>query len=198
MGCTSVNERSPQAPPTSADVLPPPGPVRPAAAFFDAVWFLDYLFAKQPTFRYINRGAMASMGSGGGIVDSSQSDIAKAPALTGFAAFVAWRGAYLSKQVSVQNMILIPMFWCASVSKKSRRWRGGVRFDLHTGLRAGSSGETSRASKLFFLSQLDTNIHYTRSLPAGRTPRRPSTGTGPSSPCRRAAIISEALLARRP
>ena len=43
--------------------------------------------------------------------------------LTGVTAFASWRGAYLSKQVSVQNMILIPMFWCASVSKKSRRWR---------------------------------------------------------------------------
>ena len=34
--------------------------------------------------------------------------------LTGVTAFASWRGAYLSKQVSVQNMILIPMFWFKS------------------------------------------------------------------------------------
>ena len=90
--------------------LPLPGPVRPAAAPFNAVFFIDYLFPKQPTFRYVERGAMASMGWGGGVVDTTKV-VSGAPTMTGWAAFVAWRGAYLSKQLSWSNMMLIPMYW---------------------------------------------------------------------------------------
>ena len=35
--------------------------------------------------------------------------------LTGWAAFVTWRAAYLSKQLSWSNMMLVPMFWFKSM-----------------------------------------------------------------------------------
>lgn len=93
--------------------LPLPGPVRPAAAPFTALRFVDYMFSKSASFRYVERGSMASMGLGRGVVDVSKTG-SSAPQMTGFAAFVAWRGAYLSKQLSYQNMILVPMFWFKS------------------------------------------------------------------------------------
>ncbi len=34
--------------------------------------------------------------------------------VTGFAAFVLWRSAYLTKAVSIQNKLLIPMHWFKS------------------------------------------------------------------------------------
>ena len=43
------------------------------------------------------------------IVDSGISPVKTT--VTGVTAFASWRGAYLSKQVSVTNMILIPMYW---------------------------------------------------------------------------------------
>ena len=33
------------------------------------------------------------------------------PTFTGFLAMLAWRGGYLSKQLSWSNMMLIPMYW---------------------------------------------------------------------------------------
>ena len=65
--------------------LPQPGPVRPAAAPFAALWFVDYAFAKVPHFRYVERGAMASMGMGGGILDLGKAQQG-APGITGVAA----------------------------------------------------------------------------------------------------------------
>jgi len=95
------------------DELPAPAPVRPAAAPFGALGFLDLLFAPTSKFRYVERGSMASMGFGRGIVDASKTGTG-APQLTGFAAFVSWRGAYLSKQLSWSNMLLVPMYWFKS------------------------------------------------------------------------------------
>ena len=69
---------------------------------------------------------MASMGMWGGVADLTKSEITPVGGtLTGVTAFASWRGAYLSKQVSVQNMILIPM--CAAVSQRPVDARG----DLH-------------------------------------------------------------------
>ena len=100
-----------ELPPAPPD-LPEPGPVRPAAAPFSAVGVIDYAFAKQPSFRYVERGAMASMGSAGGVVDTSRSEVMPGvPSLTGHVALAAWKGAYLSKQLSYANMLLIPMYW---------------------------------------------------------------------------------------
>ena len=62
---------------------------------------------------------MASMGLGGGVVDMRRADAigtsGDGPAVSGFAAFLAWRGGYLSKQLSWTNMLLVPMFWFKSM-----------------------------------------------------------------------------------
>ena len=36
------------------------------------------------------------------------------PTFTGFLAMLAWRGGYLSKQLSWTNMMLVPMYWFKS------------------------------------------------------------------------------------
>lgn len=96
----------------TADEVPLPGPVRPYAQFFSALWFLDYGFAAQPTFRYIERGAMASMGKAGGVMQMSNSDITPGgPNITGFAAWAAWKAVYLTKQLSWSNMMLSARCW---------------------------------------------------------------------------------------
>ncbi len=55
--------------------LPPPGPVTPAAMPFHALEVFDRLFKATPHFRYIERGAMVSMGFGGGIADLTKSGL---------------------------------------------------------------------------------------------------------------------------
>ena len=140
-----------------------PDPVRPSAMPFAWLEFLDNLWDARSEFRYVERGKMASMGMWGGVADLTKSEITPVGGtLTGVTAFASWRGAYLSKQVSVQNMILIPMFW----------------------FKTGCLGGIYRASKNCIVTFKTT---FTRT-PAGRNPRRPSTGTGPSSPCRPSAI----------
>jgi NADH dehydrogenase/NADH:ubiquinone reductase (non-electrogenic) len=37
------------------------------------------------------------------------------PRFRGLVASLLWRGTYTSKQLSYQNMILVPMFWFKSV-----------------------------------------------------------------------------------
>ena len=69
---------------------PPPGPVRAPVGFP----FPRSLFNKSASFRFINVGAMASMGSGGGIVDMSKADVADGK-LAGIVALAVWRGGYL-------------------------------------------------------------------------------------------------------
>ena len=92
-----------------------PDPVRPSAMPFDFLEPLDGLWEASSEFRYVERGKMASMGMWGGVADMTKSEITPVGGtLTGVTAFASWRGAYLSKQVSVQNMILIPMFWFKS------------------------------------------------------------------------------------
>ncbi|KAJ8606915.1 hypothetical protein CTAYLR_008620 [Chrysophaeum taylorii] len=92
--------------------LPVPKPVAPAAMPTVYLEFLDaLLFSKSPEFRYVERGSMASAGFGRGILDLSKTDLPSGPRISGFAAFVAWRGAYLSKQLSLANMILVPMYY---------------------------------------------------------------------------------------
>lgn len=99
-----------------ASVKQTPDPVYPAAMPTKFLGFLDRtLFKPSSKFRYVERGAMASMGFGRGIADLSKTDVPGAPTISGFAAFVAWRGAYLSKQLSWSNMMLVPMFWFKSL-----------------------------------------------------------------------------------
>ena len=97
--------------------LPPPGKV--AAPIGRP--FPRFLFARSARFRYISVGSMASMGLGGGVVDMTKADVLPAwlPARAahkykGFVAFLTWRMGYLSKQLSLKNAFLVPMFWLKS------------------------------------------------------------------------------------
>ena len=104
-----------------------PDPVVPSAMPFAFLEPLDNLWDARSEFRYVERGKMASMGMWGGVADLTKSEITPVGGtLTGVTAFASWRGAYLSKQVSVQNMILIPM--CAPSVLDARRWRAVERF----------------------------------------------------------------------
>ena len=107
------NEHYASFDPASPDELPPPGEVAAPVG----LPFPRRLFQRSASFRYINVGAMASMGFGGGVVDMSKADVGdgKLPAMTGFLAMLAWRGGYLSKQLSWTNMMLVPMFWFKSM-----------------------------------------------------------------------------------
>lgn len=59
-------------------------------------------------------GSMAQIGSWKGVIDTSSIDGPKGKVtatLSGTLAFIAWRGAYWTKQVSTVNKVLIPMYW---------------------------------------------------------------------------------------
>ena len=87
--------------------LPEPAPVRPYS------WPVpEFLFDAKSTFRFINKGSMSSAGMGGGITEDPLGLPVK---ISGLAAFAAWRGYYLSRQFSLSNMILVPMFWLKSM-----------------------------------------------------------------------------------
>lgn len=68
-----------------------------------------------PPFRYQHLGSMASVGEWKGVFDSPSFDAGDthidAPKVQGFLAFLLWRSAYWTKQVSLVNKILIPMYW---------------------------------------------------------------------------------------
>jgi NADH dehydrogenase FAD-containing subunit len=74
---------------------------------------MNGLFCKSsPEFQYMNRGAMASMGMGGGVTDLKRTNLpAPKTTLSGRVAYLVWSSTYLTKQLSIQNMILIPMYW---------------------------------------------------------------------------------------
>jgi len=98
--------------------LPLPGPVVPALLPYGGFPFEkinEYLTNPSPIFSYMNRGAMAGMGFGGGVADLTKTDMPLPKVATsGVAAFLMWRSVYLTKQVSYTNMILIPMYWFKS------------------------------------------------------------------------------------
>jgi hypothetical protein len=66
---------------------------------------------------------MASMGMGAGVMQLPMDEVFQAhemrapawaksfPKLRGLVASLAYKGVYTSKQLSWQNMILVPMFW---------------------------------------------------------------------------------------
>lgn len=55
---------------------------------------------------------MASMGFGGGVTDLKKSDLPGLKStMSGQASYLVWSSTYLTKQLSLQNMILIPMYW---------------------------------------------------------------------------------------
>jgi NADH dehydrogenase FAD-containing subunit len=74
--------------------------------------------SKIPVFQYQHLGAMAQVGQWKGVFDSSSIDrtpdgkaVSTIPPVKGMLAFFLWRAAYWTKQVSIVNKILIPMFW---------------------------------------------------------------------------------------
>ena len=92
---------------------PAPKPVTPHAMPWPALRFVDKLMFKPASeFQYVERGAMAALGFGKGVADLSKAQLGNpSVTITGAAAFVTWRGAYWSKQLSWSNMILVPMYW---------------------------------------------------------------------------------------
>ena len=99
------------------DDVPRPGDVFPALMPFGGLRFLDKILCNaSPKFQYKNRGAMASMGFGGGVTDLKSTDLpSPKTTLSGYASFLVWRSTYLTKQLSLQNMILIPMYWFKAI-----------------------------------------------------------------------------------
>lgn len=93
--------------------LPLPGNVTPYLMPFNALSFLNKVFCTAaPNFQYKNRGAMASMGFGGGVTDLKHTDLpSPKTTMSGQASYLVWSSTYLTKQLSLQNMILIPMYW---------------------------------------------------------------------------------------
>ena len=95
-----------------------PDPVRPSAMPFAWLEILDNLWdarVRIPIRRARQDGLHGHVGRRRGPDEVEITPVGGT--LTGVTAFASWRGAYLSKQVSVQNMILIPMFVPASESR---------------------------------------------------------------------------------
>ena len=116
------------------DDVPLPGDVLPALMPFAGLRFLDKILCHaSPKFQYKNRGAMASMGFGGGVTDLKSTDLpSPKTTLSGYASFLLWRSTYLTKQLSLQNMILIPMYWFKAIifGRDISRFQYGERNDL--------------------------------------------------------------------
>ena len=94
--------------------LPKPGPVMAPVGNP----FPRRMYPKSASFKYVNVGGMVSMGFGDGIVDLGKADVPKKVAqrsLRGFLAMVAWRGGYLTKQLSWRNLFIIPVQWTKSI-----------------------------------------------------------------------------------
>lgn len=61
---------------------------------------------------------MASVGEWKGVYDSTNVAIdlaAGAPKIKGILAFFLWRAAYWTRQVSIANKVLIPMYWFKTI-----------------------------------------------------------------------------------
>jgi NADH dehydrogenase FAD-containing subunit len=71
--------------------------------------------AVEESFRYGHLGTMLTIGGSHGIYDGKGALNGNiVPSVTGFWAFVMWRLAYWTKQVSIANKLLIPMHWFKS------------------------------------------------------------------------------------
>lgn len=93
--------------------VPLPGNVTPYLMPWNIISPLNKLLcSSSPKFQYKNRGAMASMGFGGGVTDLKKTSLpSPKTTITGSASYLVWSSTYLTKQLSIQNMILIPMYW---------------------------------------------------------------------------------------
>ncbi|KAG6365043.1 hypothetical protein INS49_006649 [Diaporthe citri] len=63
---------------------------------------------EQKPFKFRNLGTMTYLGNWKALFQGSSGD------LTGFMAWVLWRGAYLTKSMSWKNKLLIPIYWFVS------------------------------------------------------------------------------------
>lgn len=92
--------------------VPMPGNVTPHLmpwGLFEAM--NKILCTSKPEFQFMDRGQMASMGMGGGVSQIGKDLPLANSKLSGRAAYFVWSSTYLTKQLSLQNMILIPMYW---------------------------------------------------------------------------------------
>ena len=86
-------------------------PATAQTASQQAIWLAKRLNAddlKSQHFTFKNLGIMAYLGNSKAIVESGGS---KALDISGRAAWLIWRGAYLTMSVSWRNKILIPTYW---------------------------------------------------------------------------------------
>lgn len=89
--------------------LPLPGPIYPYLMPFSNMEFLNRIFCKSaPTFQYKNRGSMAGIGWGDAVTDLSNTDLPfQKTTMSGWAAFLTWRGTYITKQLSWTNSVRV-------------------------------------------------------------------------------------------
>ena len=86
------------------------------------MYLADILNGKQKEdaqpFNFFNLGSMASVGNLKGLYDGSKvgskGEEIDVPGMTGFFALLMWRFAYWGRQTSIENKILIPMYWIKS------------------------------------------------------------------------------------
>lgn len=74
-----------------------------------AVWLAKRLNKNDletSSFSFSNLGTMAYLGNWKALFQGGQGS-----QISGWAAWVMWRGAYLTKSVSIRNKILIPIYW---------------------------------------------------------------------------------------
>ncbi len=82
----------------------------------------EFGIEKMDPFRYTHLFSMASLGGWKAVVDMSHVEIPvdesgkkvqpiALPNITGISAFIIWRSAYWTLNVSITNKILIPMYW---------------------------------------------------------------------------------------
>ena len=76
----------------------------------------------------------------------SQSGLGAGPVVSGFAAWVSWRGGYWSKQLSYSNMMLVPMFWCAPPLCEFRSF-GSIARGIRRALKCSTRGTVARMRK---------------------------------------------------
>jgi len=87
--------------------LPLPGKVVPSAIPYPSLHFMNsWCCTPSEKFVYINRGGLVSLGMLSGVADIYGYSKNK-----GLVANLAWKSAYLTKQLSYSNMLLIPMYW---------------------------------------------------------------------------------------
>ena len=65
-------------------------------------------------FNFSYMGSMAQIGGSSAVVDTPDTALGRTPKVSGFAAFLAWRGVYWSKQLSWRNRALLAFSWVRS------------------------------------------------------------------------------------